>query len=49
MHTGSGDAGHTGIARILPDGTIVIVLSNAGQHRGTTWASYLAQRLVNRK
>jgi len=49
MHSGSGDGGDTSIARVLSDGTIVVVLSNAGQHRGTTWASYLAQRLVPRK
>jgi CubicO group peptidase (beta-lactamase class C family) len=49
MHTGSGDARNTSIARMLADGTIVIVLSNAGQHRGTTWASYLGQRLVSRR
>lgn len=49
MHSGSGDAGDTGIARVLPDGTIIVVLSNSGQHRGTTWASYVAQRLVPRK
>jgi CubicO group peptidase (beta-lactamase class C family) len=49
MHSGSGDAGNTGIARVLADGTIIIVLSNAGMHRGTTWASYLGQRLVARK
>lgn len=49
MHSGSGDAGHSGIARVLADGTIVVVLSNSGMHRGTTWASYVAQRLVPRK
>jgi CubicO group peptidase (beta-lactamase class C family) len=47
-HSGSGDANNTGIARVLSNGTIVVVLSNAGQHRGTTWASYVAQRLVPR-
>jgi CubicO group peptidase (beta-lactamase class C family) len=49
MHSGSGDAGNTSIARVLSDGTIIVVLSNSGQHRGTTWASYIAQRLVPRK
>jgi CubicO group peptidase (beta-lactamase class C family) len=49
MHSGSGDAGNTGIARVLADRTIVVVLANSGQHRGTTWASYVAQRLVPRK
>jgi CubicO group peptidase (beta-lactamase class C family) len=49
MHSGSGDARNTGIVRVFPDGTIVVVLSNAGQRRGTTWASYVAQRLVARK
>jgi CubicO group peptidase (beta-lactamase class C family) len=49
MHSGSGDARNTSVARMLPDGTIVIVLSNAGQHKGTTWASYLGTRLVPRR
>jgi len=49
MHSGSGDGHHTSIARVLADGTIVIVLSNSGQRRGTTWASYLSQRLVPRR
>lgn len=49
MHSGIGDARQSSIARMLADGTVVIVLSNAGQHRRTTWASYLAQRLVPRK
>jgi CubicO group peptidase (beta-lactamase class C family) len=49
MHSGSGDTNHTGVARVLSDGTVVVVLSNAGQHRGTTWASYVAQRLVPRR
>jgi CubicO group peptidase (beta-lactamase class C family) len=49
MYSGSGDARHTGIARVLSDGTVVVVLSNSGQHRGTTWASYVAQRLAPRK
>lgn len=48
-YTGSGDAGHTTIARVLADGTIVIVLSSAGQHRESTWATYVAERLVPRK
>lgn len=49
MHSGSGDSNHTSVARLLSDGTMVIVLSNAGMHHGTTWASYLGQRLVPRK
>jgi CubicO group peptidase (beta-lactamase class C family) len=49
MHSGSGDSNHTSIARLLSDGTMVIVLSNAGMHHGTTWASYVAQRLVPRR
>ena len=49
MHSGSGDAHNSSIARVLADGTIVIVLSNAGQRRGTTWASYVAPRLVPRR
>jgi hypothetical protein len=47
MHSGSGDDGHTSVARLIGDVT-VIVLSNAGQHAGTTWASYVAQRLARR-
>ncbi|MFL5593658.1 MAG: serine hydrolase domain-containing protein [Gemmatimonadaceae bacterium] len=49
MHSGMGDGRNSGIARVLADGTVVIVLSNSGQHRGTTWASYLAQRLMPRR
>ena len=49
VHSGSGDARNTSIGRVLADGTIVIVLSNAGQRRGTTWASYVAQRIVPRR
>lgn len=49
MHSGSGDANHTTVARLLSDGTMVVVLSNSGMHRGTTWAAYLAQRLIPRR
>ena len=49
MHSGSGERRNTSIARMLSDGTIVIVLANSGNHKGTTWASYLAQRLVPRR
>jgi CubicO group peptidase (beta-lactamase class C family) len=49
MHSGNGDAGHSSIARVLGNGTILVVLANSGQHRGTTWATYVAQRLVPRK
>lgn len=49
MHSGNGDAGHTSIARVLANGTILVVLANSGQHRGTTWATYVAQRLLPRK
>ena len=49
MHSGVGDAGNTSIARVLSDGTVVVVLSTRGQHHGTTWASYVAQRLVPRR
>src|SRR3954471_22198026 len=48
MHSGSGDDNQTSIARLLADGTSVIVLSSGGPHRGTTWASYVAQKLVPR-
>jgi CubicO group peptidase (beta-lactamase class C family) len=49
MHSGSGDDNQTSIARLLADGTSVIVLSSGGPHRGTTWASYVAQKLVPRR
>jgi CubicO group peptidase (beta-lactamase class C family) len=49
MHSGIGDAGNTSIARVLSDGTVVVVLSIRGQHHGATWASYVAQRLVPRR
>ena len=49
LHSGSGDARNSGVARMLADGTVVVVLSNSGQHRGTTWAAYLAQRLAQRR
>ena len=49
MHSGNGDAGHTSIARVLGNGTILVVLANSGQHRGTTWANYVAQRLMPRR
>jgi len=49
LHSGIGDTGNTSIARVLADGTVVVVLSTKGQHHGTTWASYVAQRLVPRR
>lgn len=49
MHSGMGDANQTSIARLLSDGTAVIVLANGATHRGTTWASYVAQKLVPRR
>ena len=49
LHSGSGDANHTCVARLLSDGRMVIVLSSSGNRRGTTWAAYLAQRLVPRR
>jgi len=48
MHAGAGDDEHTSVARILPSGLTVIVLSNAGMHGDTTWASYVAQLLAAR-
>lgn len=48
FHSGSGDDGHTVVVRELPSGLTVIVLSSAGQHKGTTWSSYVASRLVSR-
>jgi CubicO group peptidase (beta-lactamase class C family) len=49
MHSGSADAGNSGIARVRSDGMIVVVLSNAGQHHGMAWSSYVASRLVPRR
>ncbi|MDQ6689383.1 MAG: beta-lactamase family protein [Gemmatimonadota bacterium] len=49
MHSGSSDFGHTGIVRILPSGTTVIVLANAGSPGGTTWSSRVGQRLAIRQ
>jgi len=49
MHSGNGDAGHSSIARVLSNGTILVVLASSGQRRGTTWATYVAQRLLPRK
>ena len=49
MHSGNGDARNTAIARMISDGTVVIVLSNAGTHKGVPWASYLSQRLIPRR
>ena len=48
MLSGSGDDGHTAIARELSSSVVVIVLSNSGQHRGTTWASFIARSLASR-
>lgn len=48
MHAGSGDNGHTAVARVMRSGLIVVVLSDAGQHGGTTWSSYIAQKLATR-
>ncbi|MEP6507983.1 MAG: serine hydrolase domain-containing protein [Gemmatimonadales bacterium] len=45
MHSGSSDDNNNVIARVLADGTTVIVMSNAGDHAGTTWSSYLARKL----
>jgi hypothetical protein len=47
MHSGSGDEGHTSIVRLFPNGLTVIVLSTSGQHAGTTWASYVARKIVS--
>jgi CubicO group peptidase (beta-lactamase class C family) len=49
MHSGSSDSGHTGVVRILPSGTTVIVLSNAGSPGGITWSSRVARRLAVRQ
>jgi hypothetical protein len=31
---------------VIPSGVTILVLSNAGQHEGTTWSSYLARQIV---
>jgi CubicO group peptidase (beta-lactamase class C family) len=48
MHSGSGDDGHTAIVRQLISGWTIVVLSNAGQHNGTTWSSYIATQIAPR-
>jgi len=45
-HSGLGDSGHSGVVRLFPSGVTVLVLSNAGQHGGTTWSSHLARQIV---
>lgn len=45
FHSGSSDDGNTAVVRELANGLTIIVLSNAGQHGGTTWSSYVAQHL----
>jgi hypothetical protein len=47
MHSGSGDDRHTGIVRVLTSGMTIIVRSNAGQHAGTTWSSWVAHHLLD--
>ena len=49
MHSGASDDGHTAVVRVLPSGVTIVVLSNAGMHGNTTWASYVAQRLASRR
>jgi len=49
MHSGSGDDGHTAIVRQLRSGYTIIVLSNAGHHKGTTWSSYVASQIALRE
>ena len=49
FHSGSSDDGHTVVVRRLASGLTIVVLSDAGQHGGTTWASYVASRLVPRQ
>lgn len=48
MYSGSGDDGHTAIIRQLASGVTIIVLSTAGEHHGTTWSAYVAERLGSR-
>ena len=45
-HSGFGDSGHSGVVRLFPSGVTVLVLSNAGEHGGTTWSSYVARQIV---
>ena len=49
MYSGSGDDGHTAMIRELSSRVTIIVLSNAGEHHGTTWSSYVAERLAPRQ
>jgi CubicO group peptidase (beta-lactamase class C family) len=47
VHAGSGDDGHTVMVRQLPAGLTIIVMSNAGAHRGTTWSAFIASVLAS--
>ena len=49
FHSGASDAGHTAVVRRLASGVTIVVLSDAGPHAGTTWASYVAARLAPRR
>lgn len=49
MHAGSGDDGHTAVARQLTSGVTIVVLSNAGQRDGASWSGYVAERLAPRE
>ena len=49
FHSGSGDDGQTVVVRMLDSGLTIIVLSDSGQHHGTTWASYVANRIAPRR
>ena len=49
MHSGSGDDDHTAVVRLLRSGLAIVVISNAGQHAGTTWASFIARQIASRE
>lgn len=44
--SGSGDAGHTVVLRLRPDGRMLVVLSTSGAPQGATWSAVLANRLL---
>jgi CubicO group peptidase (beta-lactamase class C family) len=49
MFSGSGDDDHTAVVRLVRSGLAIVVLSNAGQHAGTTWSSFIARQIASRE
>ena len=49
MFSGSGDDGHSAVIRQLASGVTMVVLSNAGQHEGTSWSAFVASQIASRE